>query len=362
MKTYIITLLILSSFISCQKEDYTPFETKSKVEDKTTQTPDVKICNTTSSIPLTSGDKMDIHFYDPIRSESATYETVRIGEYLWTTSNINHYPTNTILKNRDQIDLAITRYRMDVDEYNVSTENINKYFGPYYTYSEYEQIEGNRNRYEITEANDQLAPKGAWGTPSNADVSQLFAMCGNGSEQDVRTCLTAKVGDNPAVIFNYTYWFSGLNKNKYGINLMPGGARFNDKQIWKLEHNHNLTDSEIFNIVPGDFYGFLQSTVIKTWDGRVTIDDYIKIDTNKSWHWTAIRWCRKLTDEELGYKLYVNSNQTDIKMLDITEKSPTGYTELKNGAFRGFYIQNIIEGANPSMSISEMKELARKLS
>lgn len=346
-KNILIYLFTISSLLSCSKDDF---------ENDT----DIKI-NVSNKNPQKTGDKMIISFYDPVRNESSKYETVRIGEYLWTTSNINHYPTSTTLQNRDQIDLTLNRYRLNPEGYNVSVDDINKYFGPYYTRLEFEEIEGNRYRYKITE-NEGLAPSSAWGSPSNADVMQLFAMCGEGDEHDIRTLLTCQLGQNPAVVDKYTYWFSSININKYGFNLMPGGARFNGNQNWKLEHNHNSTDSETFSVVTGDFYGFLHSAVFYTWNGRVTIDDYVKIDSNKIWHWMAIRWCRKLTDQELGYKLYTNSNQTDIIKLNLTDNVPNGYTELKNGALRGFYVQNRIDGINPNMSIAKMKELAQKLS
>lgn len=311
--------------------------------------------------PQKTGDKMTISFYDPIRQESAKYETVRIGEYLWTTSNINHYPTQTTLINKNQINLALTRYRLDPNAYNVSVQDINKYFGPYYTRTDFEEIEGNRKRYQITEI-DEVAPISSWGSPSLADITQLFAMCGEGDEHDTRTILTSKPGSNPAAINNYTYWFSNINTNKFGFNMMPNGARFNGEQQWKLEHNHNASDSETFNVVAGDFYGFLESAIFLAWDGRATIDDYIKIDKQKNWHWMSIRWCRQLTDAELGYKLYVNNNYTDIKKLGLDENAPQGYAELPKGALRGFYVQYVLDGVSPKTTVAEMASLAKKLS
>ena len=303
---------------------------------------------------------ISISFFDPNRNTSAKYEAVKIGEYLWFNSNITHYPAS-IETTRNQIDLVLSRYRLNPREYKASVSDINKYYGLYYNRADFEYIESNRGNYQIKENNENVAA-GAWGAPSRADVAQLFAMCGDGNEADVRTTLTCKAGSNPAAVANYTYWFTNKNTNKYGFNLMPGGARFHALDKWTVKHDHNDNDVETFDVIPGDFYGFVEAAVILTWDGRVTIDDYIKFDSNKSWHLMTIRWCRKLSNEELGYKLYINNDQTDIRKLGLNESIPSGYTELPNGALRGFYVQFIIQGTRPDASVSEMVKLARELS
>ncbi|SHF41823.1 hypothetical protein [Dysgonomonas macrotermitis] len=359
MKIKVLLLLIISAMcvMSCSSDDdYSGIEIPTNPTDPTDPT-DPATPTEPNPLPSVAG-KVVVKFFDPRLSTTAYYYAVKIGEYYWMDSNINHYSGQAM--SRSQIDLALTRYRLNPSKYNVSIQNINKYFGPYYDRIDYEYIEGNRNNYQITE-DGNLITAGLWGSPSNAEVAQLFAMCGNGSENSVRTALACKPGSNPAAINNYTYWFTSTNTNKFGFNLMPGGARFNGDQQWKLEHNHNQDDYEIFNVATGDFYGFLQAAVILTWNGRVTIDDYIKFDTVKSWHWMSIRWCRKLTNAELGYRLYIDQAQSDIVKLGLNTSPPNGYTELPNGALRGFYVQYIIEGANPDMTVPQMVTLAKSL-
>lgn len=304
--------------------------------------------------------RITISFYDAIRNEKAQYHAVRIGEYLWMDSNINHYPNTPI--SQDQINTVLTRYRLNPNNYKVSINDVNRYMGPYYDRNSYEYLEINRNNHIIYEGNNTAAVKG-WGSPSSAEVMQLFAMCGNGTEADVRYTLTSKPKENPAAVQDFTYWFTSGNTNKYGLNLMPGGARFNGEGQWKLEHNHNISDTDVFQVKTGDFYGFAQATIILAWDARISIDDYIKkenINLTK-FHWYPIRWCRKLSDTELGYRLYINNSQTDIKKLGLTETPPNGYKELPNGALRGFYVQFIIDKANPNKTVQEMVQLAKKL-
>lgn len=300
-----------------------------------------------------------VSFVDPNRNTSAKYEAVKIGEYLWFNSNINHYPAS-VETTRSQVDLVLSRYRLDPKQYKTSLSDINKYYGLYYNRADFEYLELNRRNYQIKE-NGKDAPVGAWGAPSNADVAQLFAMCGNGTESDVRTMLTCKSGSNSAAVADYTYWFSNKNTNKYGFNLMPGGARFHAYDKWTLKHNHNDNDIDVFDVAPGDFYGFVEAAIIVTWNGRVTIDDYIKFDNTKSWHLMTVRWCRQLTDDELGYKLYINQTQTDILKAGLKDAVPSGYTELPRGALRGFYVQFIINGVSPNTSVTEMLQLAKGL-
>ena len=306
--------------------------------------------------PIEVDSIIPLIFYDSFANISADYKAVKIGEYLWMNSNINHCPGQPFTKS--DIELILTRYRMNpLVLKNISIEDINKYCGPYYDRDRFEYLE-DRSKCVIYEGKDKILTNN-WSSASTKDFQQLFAMCGNGSEQDVRLSLTVKAGENPISISGLTYWFGPNNTNKYGFNLMPGGARFNGPQVWELKHNHEGTDNESINVSTGDFYGFTQAAMWQTWDGKVSIDDYPHGDIGKTWHWMPIRWCRKLTDEELGYKLYINQTQTDIKKLSLTDSIPEGYQELPNGYIRGFYVQFIMNNPNPQKTVSDIVAMAK---
>ena len=306
--------------------------------------------------PIEVDSIIPLIFYDSFANISADYKAVKIGEYLWMNSNINHCPGQPFTKS--DIELILTRYRMNpLVLKNISIEDINKYCGPYYDRDRFEYLE-DRSKCVIYEGKDKILTNN-WSSASTKDFQQLFAMCGNGSEQDVRLSLTVKAGENPISISGLTYWFGPNNTNKYGFNLMPGGARFNGPQVWELKHNHEGTDNESINVSTGDFYGFTQAAMWQTWDGKVSIDDYPHGDVGKTWHWMPIRWCRKLTDEELGYKLYINQTQTDIKKLSLTDSIPEGYQELPNGYIRGFYVQFIMNNPNPQKTVSDIVAMAK---
>ncbi len=308
--------------------------------------------------PVENDSTIPLIFYDSFANTSADYKAVKIGEYLWMNSNINHYPGQPFRKS--DIELILTRYRMNpLALKNISIEDINKYCGPYYDRNRFEYLE-DRSKCVIYEGKEKILTN-SWSSASTRDFQQLFAMCGNGSEQDVRLSLTVKAGENPISILGLTYWFGPNNTNKYGFNLMPGGARFNGPQVWELKHNHEGTDNESINVSTGDFYGFTQAAMWQTWDGKVSIDDYPHGDVGKTWHWMPIRWCRKLTDEELGYKLYINQAQTDIQKSSLTDSIPEGYQELPNGYVRGFYVQFIMNNPNPQKTVSDIVAMAKIL-
>lgn len=297
-----------------------------------------------------------IIFVDNLLNTSTNYNAVRIGEYLWMDSNISQYAGQPFIKK--DINLILTRYRIDTTLYkSVTAADITKYCGPYYDRDRFEYLE-DRNKRSIYEGKNRVLTN-EWGAPSSKDVRQLFAMCGNATEEEVRTSLTVKAGTNPVAIADFTYWFGPNNTNKYRLNLMPSGARFNGDQVWKL--NHTMSDVEYINVRTGDFYAFLQAVVIPTWDGRAYIDDYPHADGTKSWHWMPIRWCRKLTAQELGYKLFINKEQTDILKLGLTSAIPGGYTELANGYLRGFYVQFILNNPNPQKTITQIVAMAQAL-
>lgn len=332
-------LLILLGFTSCSDDQL-----------------EIPITTTPAPLPYQNSFNIPIVFVDHSLNTSTNYNAVRIGEYLWMDSNINHYEGKPFSKK--DINLILTRYRIDTTLLkDVSAAEVNRYCGPYYDRERFEYLE-DRNKRSIYEGTNKVLAND-WGAPSSNDVRQLFAMCGNGTEQDVRTTLTVKAGANPIAKSNLTYWFGPNNTNKYGFNLMPSGARFNGAQVWKL--NHTLTEIEYINVATGDFYGFVQAVVLPTWNGRAYIDDYPHADGTKSWHWMPIRWCRKLTDKELGYKLFINQEQNNIIKLSNDSSAPSGYTELPNGYIRGFYVQFILDNPNPQKTVLQIVAMTKTL-
>ncbi|MBB4036893.1 hypothetical protein GGR21_002806 [Dysgonomonas hofstadii] len=308
------------------------------------------------------------------------YNAVRIGEYYWIDQNFTHivpwgsdyensYPITQVL-----LDKYVERILIDPDLFKL--ENINnfeKYYGRYYSYPSILSM----NKYGQMRNEDDEALDG-WRLPYSEDYRQLFAMSPFNTtydsphtdlnERDVRFALSAKNGEN-AMAYNIgsgtykTYWFDN-NTNMYKFNLMPGGARLNGDGQWCNglgPSNGCYTDGK-----KGDIYHLFYSArlaVVKETEnayiGTVTIHDLVDTHENLSYHMLNVRWCRRLTDLELGYKLYINQEQTDIVKLDIKESPPSGYKELKHGYIRGFYVQYILNNPNAGYTASDIIKFAK---
>ena len=74
-----------------------------------------------------------------------------------------------------------------------------------------------------------------------------------------------------------------------------------------------------------------------------------------------VRWCKPLSDKELGYRLYINAEKTDIKKLGIDETEPAGYSELPHGYLRGFYVQYILDKPNSKVTVADIVQYEKNV-
>lgn len=315
------------------------------------------------------------------------YNGIRIGEYYWTDQNFtcvipwggefeNSHPITQKLLNR-----YVERVRIDTMQYQL--ENISdfeKSYGRYYSYPSILYM--NKYGSMLDEYGQKIE---GWKLPSMEDYRQLFAMSPFNStadpshtslnERDVRFALGAKKGDNK-MAFDIqnpgggpykTYWFdTKYTTNLYKFNLMPGGARLNGPGAWcnGLGPNGGCYSDG----VRGDIYHLFYTAYMavqrpndELWVGVAKIHD--KLDTREilSYHLLNVRWCRRLTDTELGYKLYINNEQTDIKKLDLETPTPEGYKELPHGYIRGFYVQYILNNPDHKVTITDIVKYAKSV-
>lgn len=310
------------------------------------------------------------------------YNAVRIGEYYWIDRNFTH----TIKKgNGFENDVPITqnilnryleRVRIDPQYYQLSNiTNFEKYYGRYYSYPSIEYM--NKYCFMADENGNKIE---GWRLPFPADYRQLFAMSPfntshdathtNLNERDVRFALSSMNGENPLAFNIYqgnspykVYWFE-KSTNIYGFNMMPGGARLNGNGRWcnGLGPNGGCYDDGL----RGDIYHLFYTVYLSVQNtnntlGYVGIHDYITSKEYESYHYLNVRWCRPLTDIELGYKLYINKEKTDIKKLGLKDSPPKGYTELPRGYTRGFYVQYILNDPNTKLTVSDIINYAKSV-
>lgn len=332
-------------------------------------------------------ESMKVKFYRTDNNEFLNeYNAIRVGEYYWIDRNFSHVvPWGGDFENRHPItqallDKYVDRIRIDPAHFRLEDITVfEKYYGRYYSYpsvlfmNDYGQV---RNEY------DEVLSE--WRLPYNEDYRQLFAMCPFNTthdaphtelnERDVRFALGAREGDNP-MAYNIrnennsykTYWFDNKNvTNKYKFNLMPSGARLNGDWFWCNglgPDNGCYPDGK-----KGDIYHLFYTAPLSIkWKnahkaiGTVTIHDLVDTYEHQLYHLLSVRWCRKLSDIELGYKLYINSDQTDIVKLDLEETPPKGYQELPNGYTRGFYVQYILNNPDPVYTVGDIIGFSRSV-
>lgn len=315
------------------------------------------------------------------------YNAVRIGEYYWMDQNFSHYVKwgndfeNIYPITQDLMNRYVERININPNQFQLSNINdFEKYYGRYYSYPSILYM----NKYgQMRDQNDQVIS--GWKIPAAEDFRQLFAMCPFNTthdsqhialnERDVRFALSPKPNENP-MAYNIaepgstvykTYWFDQKNNtNKYKFNMMPGGARLNGDGPWCNglgPVNGCYTDGK-----KGDIYHLFYASymAIQCWGdelsiGATKLTDYLDTREVVSYHMMNVRWCRRLTDLELGYKLYINADQTDIKKLDLKTPAPSGYTELPHGYVRGFYVQYILDNPGTTLTVSDIVSYARNV-
>lgn len=310
------------------------------------------------------------------------YNAVRIGEYYWVDRNFSHFISwgndfeNAFPMTQDILNKYMTQILIDPGFFQVDLTNFERYYGRYYSYPSVLYM----NRFgEIH--NEYNVNVSGWRLPYAEDYRQLFAMCPFNltadahhehlNERDVRFALSARAGDNP-MAFDInpggtafrTYWFdTKYVTNQYKFNMMPGGARLNGDGPWCNGIGAGCHDGK-----KGDIYHLFYTAVLATQNPKdelaienVIIHDYVFTEPNLSYHLMNVRWCRPLTDAELGYKLYINSARTDIKKLDLNTPPPSGYIELPHGYTRGFYVQYILDKPDSNISVADVVRYARQV-
>ena len=252
-----------------------------------------------------------------------TYKTIEASEYIWTTENVRLKYTdrpNSISLN------WINFTQADIDKLsadhlggrNIPLDEFEQVYGSWTT------LDDNALMYRNITWGGRDVEGGLflqdWGLPTKEDIWQMYGQAPRISDNlynDIKDFLFASSSD-----FNFV-WTQGLfkNKNTSGLTLTPLGMR------------------ESYN--GGAIYGFGQVTSLQTsvWTSIETLSDRDLsgnsglISNANSYHFTQARHRRPLTDQELGYKMYIDVANDQVLMLPYTEVSTL--PELPKGLERG---------------------------
>ena len=241
-----------------------------------------------------------------------------------------------------------------------------------------------------------------WRLPLGADLRQLVGMCGQGSIKEMRQHLSWGFDDSAApsivkatnsirldgtpayMLNNYFEWFdhsvSDARTNKYGFNLVPAGWRQHEGTGTPPPTSHYDNIPYQYTVEEGGFIVLNQVFRLRGADGTcLELSDQTNLIYDiYDFAQYPIRFCRPMTDEELGYKLWINVNFKEeedllrslanssisaesirIKKTSLNEQRSAQETwyELPRGYIRGAYVQYILDKPNPEKSVKEILEL-----
>lgn len=262
-----------------------------------------------------------------VGDSTGTYKTIEIDEYVWMSENLriayrDRWSTwhEFVNNNQSQVDAVLG--------VNVATrEEFVNHFGAWTsqlveTTSYFNKtMLGNVMGYKVTDAYDlsnTLPDIPSWKLPSSDDILQLVGQAPRETGdvfEDAKNFLCCSPKEN-----YYNLASELMNKkNVSGLTLVASGSR------------QNVSGSPI--------NGFGLMSAIKT-DSPLrmfALSNYGNIGLGAlfgdTYHMHPARYCRRKTDEELGYKLYIDEVNDTVLMLPHTAVSTL--PELERGLPRG---------------------------
>ncbi len=291
------------------------------------------------------------------------YPTIQIGEYEWTTVNLRiKYQGNSMsYVNFDNVMINYLVGDAFGDDANTVTE-FEKIFGNWAT----ELTDGNYH-YGVSYRNDKQFTRKDTNFPSLntefdlPDITAMLQLFGQ---------MPHKTGDVYKDFRNFTFGLPDsvieensqlaavlaqrmpfLNSDSYntsGLSLVPLGSihSHGEGDVWYRYQTHPNAVNNPYADWHGDAF-MTTGTGVKlkmkingaqqrNFNFHESDEEGREIILNQYlFHWGSVRYCRALTDEELGYKLCVDESSNIVVRLGLNEELEPGYRELPRGVERG---------------------------
>lgn len=258
-----------------------------------------------------------------------TYKTQVIGEYEWTAENLkikywNLWGTLYNFMNHSQAKINAV-----IGPNNTCTvKEFEDIFGTWVTnYLEGLSYRNGNYHFYLSKGGEEIT---GFDLPENADLLQLIGQMPvnyNRVYADFQNFVYAAPGD-VSQTFNLPY----MNKfeNISGMTATPVGFKGNNDDDSGVHYSFG--------------YGF--GWQMKNYAHIFTCSDIHGIGINDYlYHFTQARYCRKLSDQELRYKLYVDESKDEVVVLRLTDH-PGSMRELEKGLERGIALRYMDRGRN----------------
>lgn len=258
-----------------------------------------------------------------------TYKTIDIGEHTYTSENLKTsyrwlWGSNLLWLNWTDENIAgITKsYDPRSDEKPLSVTEFQKYYGNWFT------LINEATSYMTPDYREFRNTKGGdiqegWDLPSLTDMAQLIgqAPLKKGTIlENVLDFVAAGDQENPNNV--ETEW--NIFSNTSGLMLTPLGSRNpGQDELSKHIYAHKK----------------LSKIKLREWEQTFTFFvDYIAFSP-KDYHYTQVRFCRLKSDEELGYKIYVDKCNDAVILMDVKDSPDSEIPELPKGLERGIALK-----------------------
>lgn len=255
-----------------------------------------------------------------------TYKTIGVGEYDYTKDNLKGI-------GRYRWGLNYSWFRWDDTNLNsitnsfsqetpLSVNDFTKVYGTWFSLLPYISSYTMPNLTVIRDKEDGTVLSG-WGLPTLNDILQVIGQAPSTGDvnYDILNFVGASSKDVPAN--HKANWYNQYN-NISGLTITPLGSRE------PIEGN-----------LAANVYAFkvLSKLRLKDNGNEATFTFYMSgsMYSSKDYHYCQVRYTRAKTDQELGYKMYVDLTNDQVVMLPYTEASTL--KELPKGLERGIALR-----------------------
>ena len=262
-----------------------------------------------------------------------TYRTIEIGEYVWTQENIRFKAAYNTWLNHSQE--AIDQ---ELGNNTIPLEDFEEKFGSWV--SLHPKLSAYKDDFKVYYKRDSVEQQG-WDLPTVTDFAQLFGMAPVISDdpvQNIMSFLGVRQEEVPGA--TGTFWKGYTNTS--GFALTPLGRRHAQEDPWtnpstgqeELWMNYGRESGFRLKDHPSGMILFSE-----TQGSPINVIDPLT-------HLCQARYTRKKTDEELGYRLFVDINKDEVIIAPVTQGCSGTLLELAPGIARGVALRYVKKEEN----------------
>lgn len=268
----------------------------------------IETANSAWSDELTGYDYDNNNGWSAFLPIMKTYKTIEIDEYVWTQENLRlKYGYNKWMNHQQAV------IDGELGDNTIQLEQFEQKYGSWVSLNPYSSF----YRTQFTMYNERGGSvQNGWDLPNIEDFLQMFGQAPQVSDDVFTNIMTfLAVPQNEVPGYHTDYWKGYLNTS--GFTMTPLGRRHSSQGPWT---NPETGEKELW-LNYGKESGFRMKN---PQEGLLLFSEagsrYINFN-GKLYHLCQARYCRAKTDEELGYKMYIDEANDQIVMLPHTQVS-----------------------------------------